>query len=172
MEKWSGSEKSWERQPKESPQAYEAFKLYCELGDKRSLRKVEEELNKSHALIGRWSSAWNWKNRSRDYDNDLRRQEFAEAQRAQRKMQERQMQTAMLLQKKAVQALDKLQIEDLTPSEILRFISEGARLERETRAENTALSARDAGADGKESSLAETIIAAYERRKNGEGSND
>lgn len=84
-------------------------------------------------------------------------------------MQQRQIQTAMLLQKKAVEALDKLSFEDLAPKDILRFISEGAKLERETRRESTAISAKAAGNDGA-SNLAETIISAYKRRM--EGGND
>ena len=71
MAKWSKVEKSWERQPKESAQAFEAFDLYCKMGAGRSLRKVEQKLNKSHTLIARWSSNWNWQKRSRDYDNEL-----------------------------------------------------------------------------------------------------
>lgn len=128
MAKWSKSEKSWERQPEESAQAYEAFSLYLKMGAERSLRKVEQELNKSHALIGRWSSTWSWQKRSRDYDAELRRIEFAEAQKGIKKMQQRQIQTAMLLQKKAVEALDNLRFDALTPKDILSFISEGAKL--------------------------------------------
>ena len=124
---------SWERQPKESVQAYEAFYLYLRMGEKRTLRKVEQELNKSHALIGRWSSVWNWVERSRDYDNQKRREEFDEACREQRKMQNRQIQTAMLMQKKALEALREVDIEGLTPNAILRLIKEGARLESDTR---------------------------------------
>lgn len=145
MAKWSKSEKPWERQPKESAQAFEAFDLYCKMGADRSLRKVERQLNKSHALIGRWSSIWNWQERSRDYDNELKRQEIEEQRRSVKKMQERQIQTAMLMQKKAVQALDKLQIDDLTPKDILRFISEGAKLERQIRYDR-ALADDDQGA--------------------------
>lgn len=168
MAKWSKSEKSWERQPSESAQAFEALNIYLSMGGERSLRKVAQKLSKSETLIKRWSSTWNWQQRSRDYDNELKRKEFDEAQKQVKAMQKRQMQTAMLLQKKAVEALDKLNIEDLSPQEILRFISEGAKLERETRQQSTLTSAREAGAIDEKSSLADTIIAAYEKRK-GEG---
>lgn len=168
MAKWS-SEKSWERQPKESVQAFEAFELYLSMGAERSLRKVAQELGKSNTLISRWSSTWSWQKRSRDYDNDLLRQKLEKQRKDNEKMQQRQIQTAMLLQKKAVEALDKLSFEDLAPKDILRFISEGAKLERETRRESTAISAKAAGNDGA-SSLAETIISAYKRRM--EGGND
>lgn len=169
MAKWSKSEKSWERQPKESVQAYEAFSLYLKMGAERSLRKVEQELNKSHALIGRWSSTWSWQKRSRDHDAELQRTEFAEEQKNIKKMQQRQIQAAMLLQKKGVEALDKLDVSKLSPQEILRFISEGAKLEKETRQDSTLTSVSEAS-ENQNTSLADTIISAYKRRM--EGSED
>ena len=114
--------------------------------------------------MSRWSSQWNWQTRSREYDNELIRQEFEEDKKAVKKMQERKIQTAMLLQKKAVQALDKLDVEDLSPQEILRFISEGAKLEAANRTASTQRTATEAGNTGKPSSLADTIIAAYQKR--------
>lgn len=172
MAKWSKSEKSWERQPEESMQAYEAFYLYLQMGEKRNLRKVCQELAKSYTLISRWSSTWNWQQRSRDYDTDLKRQEFIATQQEIKKMQKRQIQTAMLLQKKAIEALNKLQIEDLTPKDILRFISEGAKLESQVRQEGTGTAAKEAGEDEQVSSLADTIISAYRKRMEGGESND
>lgn len=80
MAKWSKSEKSWKRQPKESVQAYEALNLYLSMGAERTLHKVATKLSKSDTLIKRWSSSWNWQQRSRDYDNDLKRKEFDEMQ--------------------------------------------------------------------------------------------
>jgi len=167
MAKWSKSERSWERQPGESAQAYAAFDIYCKLGAERSLGAVARECNKSVSLMGRWSSTWGWQRRSRDYDNEVKRRELAEAQKAQKKMQERQIRTAVLLQKKAVQALDKLKVEELSPQEILRFISEGAKLEAANRAASTQQTAREAGADDESSSLADTIMAVYRRKEEG-----
>ncbi len=164
MAKWSKSERPWERQPKESAQAYEAFDLYLKMGTGRSCRKVAQELSKSDTIIRRWSSAWSWQKRVRDYDAEVARTEFAEAQRAVKKMRERQIQTAMLLQKKAVQALDKLDTSELTPQEILRFISEGAKLEDANMAASTQQAAVDGG-DQRAASLASAVIAAYQRRK-------
>ena len=168
MAKWSKSEKSWERQPRESVQAFEAFDLYCKMGADRSLRRVARELSKSDTLIKRWSSAWSWQKRSRDYDNELKRHEVEEQKKNLKKMQQRQIQTAMLLQKKAVEALDKLQFDDLAPKDILRFISEGAKLERETRRESTNIAEGEMGAAGGGGSLADVVVSAYRRRKEDE----
>ena len=167
MARWSKSEKPWERQPGESAQAYEAFDTYLKMGADRSCRKVAQKLSKSDTIIRRWSSTWHWQERCRAYDNELKRQELIEAQKATKLMQERQIKTAMLLQKKAVQALDQLDISDLTPQEILRFISEGAKLEAANRAASTQQAVEAGGK--KAASLADTITAAYQRRKEAGG---
>jgi hypothetical protein len=133
MARNSIAEKPWERQKGESSQAFEAFSLYLKMGEKRSLRSLAQRLGKSSALMNRWSSRWNWQERLRAYENDLRRQEI-EADRKDRKaMRERQIKTAMLMQKKAVEALDKIKPEELTPRAILEYIKAGAELERLNR---------------------------------------
>ena len=60
-----------ERQPWETAKAYEAFKIYLDMGASRSTRKVAQKLGKSGALISRWSSENSWLERARRYDNDF-----------------------------------------------------------------------------------------------------
>lgn len=164
MAKWSKSEKSWERQPGESAKAYEAFEIYLRMGAERSCRKVARQLSKSDTIIRRWSSAWGWQRRIRDYDAELARTKFEEAKKGIQEMQERQIQLAVLLQKKAFDALKKLDILKLTPQEILRFISEGAKLEAANRTAHTQQTekAQDGGTGG---GFAEDIILAINSRK-------
>ena len=163
MAKWSKSEKPWERQQGESAQAFEAFSAYLELGPDRSIRAVGQKLDKSRQQIGKWSSRWRWQERIRAYDNELLRQEFETEKKAAKEMRERQISLSVLLQKKAFDALKALDTSELTPQEILRFISEGAKLEAANRAVSTQQAA-EAG-EKKAASLADTIIAAYQRRK-------
>jgi len=51
------------RLPYESTKAYNAFRVYAEMGDKRSLRAVGQKLGKSTTIIERWSSKWKWRER-------------------------------------------------------------------------------------------------------------
>lgn len=144
MPEWKNDEvKPWERQLKESVPAFQAFKLYCDLGAGRSYRRVAQELSKSDTLIKRWASVWEWRRRSVEYDNELIRQEFEEKKRAVRQMQERIAGEAFLLQKKAVKALSELQPEELRPSDILRFITQAAKLEATHRAASEQSAAED-----------------------------
>lgn len=165
----SAPEHIWEQQPGEGAKPFEAFKIYLHMGNDRSLRKVEQQLNKSHALIGRWSSAWNWTIRAREYDAWQTQQEQKAQRSAAQKMRTRQLQTAQLIQKKAVEALDKIDMSALKPADILRFVIEGAKLEREITA-MTAEEMLQSSSQQTSASLADTIVEAYKRRKEEEGS--
>ena len=120
-------------------------------------------------MIGRWSSAWNWTKRAREYDTWQTQQEQKAQRSAIQKMRTRQLQTAQLIQKKAVEALDKIDISALKPADILRFVIEGAKLEREITA-MTAEEMLQSSSQQTSASLADTIVEAYKRRKEEEGS--
>ena len=160
--------KSWERQKGETEKAYEAFYIYLQMGKERAVRKVEQELHKSHQLIARWSSDHNWVKRARDYDNYLIQLEMEAQQKVLANMRKRQIQTAVLLQKKAVEALDQLDISSLKPQQILSFITAGAALEKQTRSEERMKESENT----QTLSLADTIIAAYKRRTEADGDDD
>jgi hypothetical protein len=54
----------WDRRSNETKPAYEAFRIYLEMGAGRSLRRVSETLGKQFALITRWSSRHEWVRRT------------------------------------------------------------------------------------------------------------
>lgn len=62
---------AWERLSSESPQAWEAFSLYRDLGKKRTAQKVSDELQKSYTLIARWSSEFEWPKRALAFDRHI-----------------------------------------------------------------------------------------------------
>lgn len=47
----------------EGAKPYQAFRLYVELGDKRTQRAVAKKLKKSCTIVGRWASAYHWTER-------------------------------------------------------------------------------------------------------------
>lgn len=127
------AECEWERKKGESSEAYAAFKLYYQMGDKRSCSKVAQSLLKSRVLITGWCSKWDWVERARAYDNELARQEFAEACNAVKKMNEQQAQIGLLIQKKALEALKEMKSKELYPKLLLQYLVQGAGLERKSR---------------------------------------
>jgi hypothetical protein len=62
---------AFEQQPKESNKAFEAFSLYLTLGANRSLAAVAQKLDKSHTLIARWSTKFDWTARVRAHGAHL-----------------------------------------------------------------------------------------------------
>ena len=127
------AEYEWERKKGESSEAYTAFKLYYQMGAKRSCSKVAQSLLKSRVLITGWCSKWDWVERARAYDNELARQEFAEACNAIKKMNEQQAQIGLLIQKKALEALKEMKSKELYPKLLLQYLVQGAGLERKAR---------------------------------------
>ena len=160
MGKWT--DKLWERQKGESAQAYEAFSIYLGMGAERSLSAVAKQLSKSLPLIKRWSREKEWQERIRAYDNDVEKQARRKAVASRKDMVDRHIGIAMQLQKKALQALKDLSVEDMTPKDIKEYIKMATDLERLNRTlEEESAAAKDDGP----TQLADTIIAAYQKRK-------
>ena len=154
MGKWT--DKLWERQKGESAQAYEAFSIYLGMGAERSLSAVAKQLSKSLPLIKRWSREKEWQERIRAYDNDVEKQARRKAVASRKDMVDRHIGIAMQLQKKALQALKDLSVEDMTPKDIKEYIKMATDLERLNRTlEEESAAAKDDGP----AQLADTIIA-------------
>lgn len=126
-------EEIWERQPGESVQAFEAFKIYRDLGLKRSNQEVCKQLSKSRQLISRWKAAWNWDERVRAYDNALEREAHKEAVKNLKDMTSRHIRISVQLQNKALEALQKMKVEDMSPRDIREYIKLATELERLNR---------------------------------------
>lgn len=151
----------WERQKSESAQAYEAFVTYRDMGPERSITKVVQELNKTRALIGRWSCTYDWVERVRAYDNELEKEAREKAVKDRKAMIDRHIGIAMQLQKKALEALTSLSVEDMSPKDIKEYIKMATDLERLNR---TIEEENGKGNDDPSVSIADTIISAYKRR--------
>ncbi|MEU0839455.1 hypothetical protein ABZ370_08285 [Streptomyces sp. NPDC005962] len=145
-----GTVESWERQGGESVQAFEAFAVYRDLGPARSVTKVARELDKSRALVGRWSRQFAWVMRAVAYDREQDRLFLAEQAQARRDLARRHAKLAQAVQSKAVARLQVLDPRELSPSELLRYVQVAAEIERRAVGETPAVGAvedRDQGAD-------------------------
>ena len=123
---------TWERQPGEPQKEWEAFLLFRDMPN-RSLAAVAETLGKSYRLMGRWSQRYDWNTRAADYDNELQRKDLKEKKENIRKMNKQQVQLGLALQKKAIQALSELAIEDMSARNILDYLVQGIEIERRSR---------------------------------------
>lgn len=130
----------WERQEGETPKQFEAFVKYRDMGEDRSLQKVANELAKSRQLLTRWSSANNWVERCRAWDNEQDRLLRLEQVKDIKKMRKRHADTGTLMVAVAQKALQKMidpktkeLREDITSNEIARLVEVGSKLERLSR---------------------------------------
>lgn len=139
MSKHTEQEFSWEQQPGESAKAFEAFATYRDMGAKRSLRKLTQQLHKNLTTVRDWSVKWNWQERVRAYDRELDRQVREQAIRSVRQMTDRHIRIAMQLQAKAVQALENIDEAQLTPKMVLAFLTKATELERMSRLSNAGM---------------------------------
>ncbi len=72
-------EAMWAQQEGEGSQAYAAFGVYCELGARRSLKRVAAQCGIREAVVRRWSRAHAWRERVRAYDREQEQQAAAAA---------------------------------------------------------------------------------------------
>lgn len=63
----------WDRQLRESKEAFAAFALYRDLGDHRSVAAVSTQLGRSAKLTRRWSVRWKWVERAIAWDREVDR---------------------------------------------------------------------------------------------------
>lgn len=161
--------KIWERQLNESEKAYEAFKIYLNLGDNRTAQAVADKLHKSYTLIRRWKKSYDWESRVIAYDNSLIEEARKKAKKDIETMNKRHITQALKLQKIAVDGLIDLDISRLSPNMLLKYLSLGMELEKSSR---EAVLADNETYNNEEkientTSLADIIIAAYQNRKDG-----
>lgn len=123
----------WERQENETSKAYEAFAIYRDLEGKRTFAAVAKTLRKSESLIHRWGTNHDWRERARAYDNSLEEEAHREAVKDRKKMVDRHIQIAMKVQRKALEALDKMEPEKMSARDIKEYIRLATDLERLNR---------------------------------------
>lgn len=138
--------KPWERQDNETPKQFEAFKIYRDMGEERSLTKVAQQLKKSTTLMGRWSGINNWVERCAAWDAEqdrlLRQQQLKDI----KNMRKRHADIATAMIMKAAKALKKIPDDEIKPQDVARFVDVASKLERLSRGDSSEIiEQRDGG---------------------------
>lgn len=121
----------WERQEGEGPEAFEAFSVYRDMGPTRSIRAACRHIGKARSLLGEWSVKWSWAIRATAYDVDVAKRSALEQKDAAEKARKKHATIGSLLQQKALQALQDLDAGRLKPSDLIRMMELGVRMERD-----------------------------------------
>lgn len=120
--------KLWERQEGESAKAFAAFVVYRDLGDKRSLEKVSQNLAKSLPFIKSWSSKYNWVKRAAAYDDFLDAESTKKTLKKCKAVRETSISVAMKMLKLAVEGMQNVDPKKLSPRDIKEFTKTAAML--------------------------------------------
>lgn len=136
----------WEPQEGESARAYEAFCVYRDLGPKRSIREVCGILDKSRQHLGSWSSEFDWVKRAAAWDAEQDRiARIAQIEEI-KEMRKRHASIAMRALTKVSEALENIDPEEMSNSDIARLMDVSSKLERLSRGDTSeVLENRDGG---------------------------
>lgn len=136
----------WERQLNESPQAFEAFAAYRDMGAARSNAKVSRLLCKSKALMDRWSSEHDWVKRAAAWDAEKDRVARQTQLSDIKAMRDRHAAIAKKMLDTADSALSNINPQEVSTNEIARLVEIASKLERISRGDvGEVIEERDGG---------------------------
>jgi hypothetical protein len=141
----------WERLTEETPQAFQAFAVYRDLGLTRSAAKVAKELGKSQTIISRWSSANSWVIRAEMWDREQDRVRLLAQVEESRRMGERHADLGVKLLDKALiklASMSKAEAKRMSIHQLVWLVRAGSQLERRARGEPDRVLAVTGGSDG------------------------
>jgi len=138
--------KPWDRQQGEGRRAYEAFCIFRDLGEGRSLPKVTQKLTKSRTLINRWARQFDWQRRADAWDASITEAARQQAAAEYKEMIMRQKTIGHMLQVNSANSIQKRGLDKASFHSLAEFIRLGVDMERSawemTRAQE---SAKDSG---------------------------
>ena len=139
----------WDRQEGETNRAYNAFRVYRNMGALRTLKKAAEKYygdayfvrtSAKNRNFEYWSSNHNWVARCAAYDDEEDRIYLLEQREGIKKMNKRQASLGAAMQGKATDRLLAILPDELTPDQASRLAKMGVDIERPARGEATEIS--------------------------------
>lgn len=127
----------WEQQDGEPSKAFFAFATYRDADPRhRSIKKCVKSLygespQRHVTLWERWSVRFSWVNRVKAYERYVDRNARKAVEEDHIEVRKRHITMARLLQRKAVEQLNKIESENLTNNEVLSYLKEAIVLERD-----------------------------------------
>lgn len=145
----------WTRRDNESAPAYEAFRIYLNMGAERSITEVAQEVDKARQVIGRWSSEHDWVERVRAYDRHMETASTDGHADELRRVRGRHLELSERLLDHLATRLTEFEATNTDPS--VRWTQ---AFSAATKAQEAALRMK---AEGKEAGLLERVLANLER---------
>lgn len=124
---------------RETARQREAFQIYLEMGRDRSLSRLHEELLRTYGkpktvrTVEEWSRKLGWQTRIDQLEREAQLAAQAAFVAEKREANRRHAREAVALQQLGLQALAKIDPDDLTPAAATRLVEIGIGIEREAR---------------------------------------
>lgn len=130
---------AWDKQPTESPEAFEAWVIYRDNEDQRTTTAVARRLGKAQQLISRWAMRHKWTRRLDEWLVYLDQQNQADRVREKRENEKRKIATGKRMQSSALEGLLALEMvisvngvkrlnPKVKPIDLAKLFQVGARL--------------------------------------------
>ena len=121
----------WEHQPDETDSAFAAFVAYRDMGEDRSLSKLEQLIHKAKPWLGIWSAKFSWVERVRAWDNHMDGLARAQMEKDWLKAKKRHINVGVGMQSVGTKRLRRLDEnpDQLSPSDARQFIVDGVKVE-------------------------------------------
>lgn len=129
----SVAEDVWDKRRSESAKAFAAFAIYRDQLAGRSLSKVAAVVGKDLRWMKSWSALHDWVARAHAYDAHLDRSHQEQQERDRADMLVRHAKAAIAVQTTVLKALAQVAPDDLTTSDIPRWLDVAVRIERMAR---------------------------------------
>jgi len=107
--------------------------MYRDMGADRSLSKLAQQLGRSKTLLSRWSVRHSWQQRVDAVDRSLDEERWRTTQREATEMAERHARAAVSMQARALQGLQLVKPEELTPRDLTYMLDIAVKIERLAR---------------------------------------
>lgn len=141
----------WERLKGETSNYYSQFAKYRDLRyeeGERSLLRTAEVLGMSKRSLEKLSVRFHWVDRAEKYDDFIERQIRKANEEEIIQMGKRHADIAVAMQNKALNALQKIDADDLKANDITNMIKTAIDIERTSRGEATEITKTDANVSG------------------------
>lgn len=127
----------WDKQPGETPPAFDAFTAYRDLGSARSLAKVAARIGKSKGLVTRWSAGHSWCLRAEAWDHECDRDWQRTLLATRREAGRFNLELSQKAMETAAAALAAVDATKMRAGEIARLMESASKLQRLTLGEPT-----------------------------------
>jgi hypothetical protein len=125
----------WERHLNEPEKAFAAFEVYRDLGEERSLRRTAIEKGLAQRTVEYYAQRYVWTERVLAYDNYMTRAAIIKRRKGVEAMQERHVNTAMLMQNRIIQRLNTVRPDELSIDQLGKWFDLAVKVERQARGE-------------------------------------